>query len=505
MVEKGLVDVLMEARDRRLYHAITDCGAGGLSSAVGEMASECGADVQLAAVPLKYPGLAPWEIWLSEAQERMVIAVAPADLAALQAICDLYEVELTDIGTFNTSGRMRMVAQDRLVLDLDNDFLHHGIPQRKYTAEVEFPRYAAGWLNPDTAQAVEDGNALLLKLLAHPNIASKESIIRKYDSEVQGGTVVKPLSGLLQDGPSDGAVIKPIAAAGQQAFVVSNGLNPEYGKLDPYAMTWLALDEAVRNAVACGADPTRIAILDNFCWGDPTRPKTMGDLVQAAQACYDAAVHYQTPFVSGKDSFNNEYLGQDGQRYSIPPTLLISALGLMDDWHQAITMDAKQAGDTIYLVGDFQPALGGSHYNLVADQPVEEGVPLCSRLNPQVYAALQQANLAGLVVACHDLSEGGLAVAAAEMAIAGRIGLDLQLDAADGLRGLFGETSGCLLVEVTAAQASDFERVFSNLPCQKIGAVTDTQVVEIKVKDGCAISVPVSILVAVWKGEQEAR
>lgn len=503
VVEKGLVDVLMQARDRKLYHAITDCGAGGLSSAVGEMASDCGGDVQLERVRLKYPGLAPWEIWLSEAQERMVVAVALDDSPALREICDLYEVELTDIGEFNFSGRLRVFHGENLVLDLDNDFLHHGIPQRKYTAEIRPPRYPAGWMNPQAALA-EPPNDVLKRLLAHANIASKEAIIRKYDCEVQSSTVIKPLSGVEQDGPSDGAVIKPISVAGETAFVLSNGLNPEYGKFDPYEMTWLAIDEALRNAVACGADPAQIAILDNFCWGDPTRPQTMGDLVQAAQACFDAAVHYGTPFISGKDSFNNEYLGQDGQRYSIPPTLLISAIGRMNNWQTRLTMDLKTPGNRVYLVGDFQPTLGGSHFNLVTSQVIEEGVPKCSWLNPQVFAALHQANQAGLVQACHDLSEGGLSVAAAEMALAGRCGLSLQANAVlNTPRFLFGESSGCFLVEVAQPDEERFNQIFADLPCQWLGTVTAGDDFEVAVNSIRVINLPLAEILAAWKGAQE--
>ena len=310
IVEKGLVDVLMQARDKNLYHAITDCGAGGLSSAVGEMASSSGAEIQFSHVTLKYPGLAPWEIWLSEAQERMVVAVADNNMVALQKLCDLYDVEMTDIGFFTNSERLIVRYGDQVVLDLENHFLHDGLPQRHYRAVIRKPEFESGWKNMQNKQHIVDFEQVLLSLLSHPNIASKERVIRVYDHEVQGGTVVKPLSGIKHDGPSDGCVIKPMDGTGSQAFVLSNGFNPEYGKVDPYEMTLLVMDEAVRNAVACGADPQKIAVLDNFCLGDPTRPETMGDLVQAAQACYDGALRYRTPFISGKDSLITNILVQ---------------------------------------------------------------------------------------------------------------------------------------------------------------------------------------------------
>lgn len=506
VVEKGLVDVLMLARDLGLYNAITDCGAGGLSSAVGEMAAACGGDVQLKKVQLKYPGLAPWEIWLSEAQERMTIAVPDKNLEALSDLCSQYEVEMTDIGNFSDTGRMRVFHGANLVLDLDNEFLHHGLPQRHYTARINKPHFEAG----ETTHLADNKNIdlqnTLLRLLAHPNIASKERTIRDYDHEVQGGTVVKPLCGIRHDGPSDGAVIKPLVGQTNHAFVLSNGLNPEYGKLDPYQMTWLVIDESFRNAVACGADPSRIAILDNFCWGDPTRPEIMGDLVQSAQACLDAAVHYATPFISGKDSFNNEYLGSDGKVHAIPPTLLISALGVMPNWQQSMTMDFKHAGSLIYLIGDFAPAFGGSHFNLVnPTQTVEEGLPDCSKANPVFYKAFYKAVQAKLVSACHDLSEGGLAVAAAEMCMAGRRGAQLHLRTnEEPLRSLFGETAGCFLVEVAAEAQFEFEDLMSNYAIRLIGKVENNQNLQINHQKNPLIKVPIEDLLSAWKDRKIA-
>lgn len=503
IVEKGLVDVLMPARDLGLYHAITDCGAGGLSSAVGEMISETGGDIQLADVPLKYPGLVPWEIWLSEAQERMVIAVPPESVAELQGLCDRFEVSLTDIGCVSSTGRTRVYFHDQIVLDLDNQFLHHGLPQRQYTATIRQPRYLPGE-TVDGSQLPEiDFDKTLLDLLSHPNIASREPIIRVYDHEVQGGTVVKPLCGIRRDGPSDGCVIKPQMGKGRQAFVLSNGLNPEYGKEDPYEMTRLVMDEAIRNAVACGADPSRIAVLDNFCWGDPTNPETMGDLVQSAQACYDTAVRYQTPFISGKDSFNNEYLGMDGARHAIPPTLLISALGWMPDWEQALTMDLKRTGSLLFLVGEFKPAFGGSHYNLIhPERKVEEGLPECALKNPEIYRAFYSTVTRGIISACHDLSEGGLGVAAAEMCMGGRRGARIELPSdIHPARALFGETSGCLLVEVRPANRDLFLSLMESIPCRFIGNVLEEPVFKTVLKGNEVFSVGIPELLRAWKNE----
>lgn len=503
IVEKGLVDVLMEARDQQLYHAITDCGAGGLSSAVGEMASECGGEVQLVDVLLKYPGLEPWEIWLSEAQERMVIAVPEQNLDALEEICEKYDVEMTNIGEFNSSGRMRVYYQDQEVLDLDNQFLHHGLPQRKLQASIRSPQHPPGWMNPDATYPSNDAEERLLRLLAHPNITSKESVIRVYDHEVQGGTVVKPLCGVQADGPADSSVIKPLLVPGELALVLSAGMNPEYGKQDPYQMTLHVIDEAVRNALCCGADPNRIAILDNFCWGDPTRPETMGDLVQVAQSCYDGALRYGTPFISGKDSFNNEYLGSDGLRHAIPATLLISAMGVVPDWRLALTSDLKQAGNLLYLVGYFAPRFGGSHHNLFNDMPIiEEGMPVCHTETPSVYQRVYLANQAGWIQSAHDLSEGGLAVAAAEMAIGGRLGLRLWLDENQAYREAFGETGGCILLEVAKQDQAAIEAHFEGFPIRLIGEVLPDQIMEIMSGESIWLKMRMDQLVQAWKHQQ---
>jgi phosphoribosylformylglycinamidine synthase len=493
ITEKGLIDVIVQARDKGLYTDITDCGAGGLSSAVGEMASHVGCDVDLARVRLKYPGLAPWEIWLSEAQERMVLAVPVKHLPALQKLCDTFDTDLTDIGTISGLGRLTVRYDGKIVLDLDNEFLHEGIPQRQLNAKIEQPV-----VKPAARLSNIDPNSTLLKLLSHPNIASKSAVIRIYDHEIQGGTVVKPLTGAEMDGPSDATVLKPIGTKGIKGIVLSNGINPEYGKRDAYKMAWAVIDEAVRNAVAVGADPARIAILDNFCWGDPLRPETLGSLVEACRGCREAALFHGTPFVSGKDSLNNEYLGSDGQRHAIPPTLLISALGIIDDVNTAVTMDLKEAGDDLYLIGKFQPVFGGSHFSMITSQGAQESVPDVHEITPKVYKALQQAIQAKVIRAAHDLSEGGLAVAAAEMCIGGRLGLKLESNASDPVRVLFGESTGTLLVEVRKQDKEKFLTLFKDLPLERIGTITADQTLSLTAQGAAALNVPLSDLLTSW-------
>ena len=475
--EKQVLEAILQARDEGLYNAITDCGAGGLSSAIGEMGADLGADVHLERAPLKYPGLKPWEIWLSEAQERMVLAAPPERWPRLQAICRGLDIDATDLGTFTASGRLNLYYDGRLVGQLANDFLHNGLPRREMKATWTAPALS----EPDLP-VPDDLTADLLALLAMPNTRSKEEVVRQYDHEVQGGTVVKPFVGPQNIGPGDAAVLAPLDAtrsapnATLKGVALSVGINPAYGALDPYAMAWAAVDEAIRNCVAVGADPDQISLLDNFCWGNPNLPDRLGSLVRCTQGCYDAAVAYGAPFISGKDSLNNEYTGADGQKHAIPGTLLISALGIVPDLAYTVTSDLKEAGNHLYILGLTKHELGGSSYyqrrgHLGANAPH----PLPGGL--ACYRALHRAIQAGLVRACHDCSEGGLAVAAAEMALAGGLGLALNLAAvpgddlnrADAIA--FSESLGRLLIEVRASDADTFEGLFQGLPLARIGTV----------------------------------
>ncbi len=498
IIEKGVTEVIVRARDEALYHAITDCGAGGLSSAVGELASHTGADVDLACVRLKYAGLAPWEIWLSEAQERMVLALPTESLASLQSLCDTFDVELTNLGEVTGSNRLVVRYDRKIVLDLANEFLFNAMPQRTLAAQHPLPPPA-----PRSTTTQLDHSATLARLLSHPNIASKSDVIRIYDHEVQGGTVVKPLTGVLDDGPSDACVLRPIGTRGDRGIALSNGINPEFGKYDPYRMAVSVIDEAIRNAVAVGADPDRIALLDNFCWGDPLNPTTMGGLVEAAQGCYDAAVHYGTPFISGKDSLNNEYLGVDGMRHAIPPTLLISAVGIVEDVNRAVTMDFKAPGNLVYLLGETKAEFGGSHLAMIGGPALASAesisaVPGLPPSAPALYRALHRAMRAGMVRACHDLSEGGLAVALAEMCIGGRLGCEIELQVSDPVAALYSESNGRLLVEVEPGNGPAFEALVSALPAIKIGHVAAGGVLRIANRAEPLLSLPMATLVAAW-------
>ncbi|MGA2547101.1 MAG: phosphoribosylformylglycinamidine synthase subunit PurL [Rectinemataceae bacterium] len=488
IVEKKASEIIVEARDKGLYTAITDCGAGGLSSAVGEMAAELGCDVDVSRAPLKYPGLAPWEIWLSEAQERMVLAIPPEHMDEFAAICGMNDVGVTDLGRFTGDGRLVVRYGEKVAADLDCRFLHDGIPQRRLVASP--PKAARKAADVSAKAAAPDAAAALLGLLAHPAIASKEAVVRLYDHEVQGATVVRPFTGILCDGPSDASVIKPRETGGAKGIVLSNGINPKYGKLDAYRMALSAVDEAVRNAVSAGADPDRIAILDNFCWGDPKRPETMWTLLEAARGCHDAALAHGTPFVSGKDSFNNEYYAKDGTRVSIPPTLLISAIGIVPDVGTPPGTDLKAAGDPLFLAGDFRPVFGGSVYGeLFGPQegwPKGETVPDAAQRAHEVYGAIHKAILAGCVASCHDLSEGGLAVAVAEMCLGGRLGARLEGDGSDRIEAafFFGETNGCLVLEVKVEREEEFLELMDGLPVKRIGGTAGSGILELAAESG---------------------
>jgi len=351
-----------------------------------------------------------------------------------------------------------------------------------------------------------DNNATLLALLAHPNIATKAGIIHVYDYEVQAGTAVKPLTGVANDGPSDAAVLVPTGTAGKKALVLSCGFNPEIGKADPYRMAVSVIDEAVRNAVAVGADPERIGLLDNFCFGDPLRPEVLGTLVAACRGCYDAAVEYRLPFISGKDSLNNEYIGSDGRKHAIPPSLLISGMAVIDDVYGIVTMDLKAAGSTVYLLGETRNELAGSHFRLLHPGGGEDVAPGLPEYAPLLYKCLHQAMEKNLVLACHDLSEGGLAVAAAEMCLAGRMGMTLHLDDADTTLALFGESNGRLLVEVDPSHAIAFESCFTGGMAgyaRRLGATAASGRLDVSTLDETLLSLPVGDLLQAWKGNEK--
>ena len=466
IIEKLLIDVLIGAED--LYSSITDCGAGGLSSAVGEMAEGIGADVELDLVPRKYPGLEPWEVWLSEAQERMVISVPKRNVSAIVNRCKRVGVGVADIGEFTGDNVLTVRSAGTPVCQLETTFLHDGRPQRRMNAVLPDPDRS-----DPTTRTVDDPAAALLALLSHPNIASKATTIHRYDHEILGSTVVRPLIGAASDGPADGVVLaEPLAKHG---IAIGIGVNPWFGQHDPEAMAYAVVDEAIRNVVAVGADPDKIALLDNFSWGDPRRASTLGELAAAVEGCCAAAYMYNAPFVSGKDSLNNEYIGTDGERHAVPPTLVITAVAHVPDADRCITPDLVEPGNLLMLIGTTSSEFAGSHLDKILGEPPKPGVaPAPDPDAPTHYRDLHAAMNAGLVISCHDLSEGGLAVALAEMCLAGRLGASIdKLPHDDHATSLFSESMGRLIVEIEPRSAAAFMRVMDD-HCLQIGEVSES-------------------------------
>jgi phosphoribosylformylglycinamidine synthase subunit PurSL len=479
IVEKKVIDILLQARDRGLYSRITDCGAGGLSSAVGEMGEETGARVDLDKVPLKYSGLNYAEIWISEAQERMVIAVPPEKIGELLALCQSEDVQTTVIGEFTNAKKLNLFYKDHRVADLDMKFLHEGIPQWQLKAVLNQTQYP----EPDFKQPNDLGKSLK-DILGAWNVCSKEWVIRQYDHEVQGGTVIKPLVGITNEGPGDATVIKPVFDS-DKGVIVANGINPKYGQISPYWMAAAAIDEALRQIVAVGGNLKQVALLDNFCWGDTRKPEMLGALVEAAQACYDMAKVYETPFVSGKDSLYNEF-EYEGKIIAIPHTLLISAMGIVEDVKRSVSMDFKQAGDLIYVVGETKNEMGGSAY-LDTKGFVGNSVPKVEPVKAKkLMEKLSQASEKGLVKACHDCSEGGIGVAVAEMAFAGGLGAEIKMKSIpvnekigrdDFI--LFSESNSRFIVEVAPENKDKFEKTLKGVSFANIGTTNETGKLEV--------------------------
>ncbi|MDP6576343.1 MAG: phosphoribosylformylglycinamidine synthase subunit PurL [Dehalococcoidales bacterium] len=500
IVEKKVIDVLLQARDRGLYVRITDCGGGGLSSAVGEMAADAGVRVDLEKVPLKYAGLSYSEIWISESQERMVLAVPPEYVEELLRLFAGEDVEATVIGEFTDDRRLQLFYHGNLVGDLDMKFLHEGMPQ----LEKKVAWKQSVYVEPDFPEP-PDLSEVLIRILASWNVCSKEWVIRQYDYEVQGGNVLKPLVGKNNDGPGDAAVIRPVMDT-EKGVIVANGINPKYGDIDPYWMAASAIDEALRQVIAVGGNLGRVALLDNFCWGNTARPEMLGALVRAAQACYDMSVVYGTPFISGKDSLNNEF-EFEGKTVAIPHTLLVSAVGVMNDVNRAVSMDFKQAGDFIYILGSTWDELGGSEYfqthGLIGNNVPRVDPRRAKALMDKLSAAMED----GLVRACHDCSEGGIGVAVAEMAFAGWLGAAIRLkaiplgesvDRDDFI--LFSESNSRFLVEVASENRAEFEKVMARIDLAVIGEVTDGEVLEIYgVKDEKKVAASIGELKEAWQ------
>ena len=501
ITERKVMDAILRARDENLFSAVTDCGAGGFSSAVGEMAEGLGARVWLDRAPLKYAGLAPWEIWISEAQERMVVAIAQSDVDRVLAICAEEDVEATVIGTFEATGRLVLEYEGTVHADLDLQFMHDGLPKFERSAHYEAPQLSDPELPPET----HFGKALLA-VLSDPNVASKEWIIRQYDHEVQAGSAGKPLVGVAADGPADASVIAPKLDS-DRGIVLSSGLNPRYSRIDPAAMAECAIDEAMRNVVAAGGDPEHTVVLDNYCWGNCADPQRLGELVRATRALCSVAETYRTPFVSGKDSLNNEF--NAGERtISIPGCILVTALSVIPDVRRTITTDLKAVGNRLALVGVTRNELGGSVYWKLRGALGARAPRVDASAGKAILDATARAIASHSVASCHDLSEGGLAAAAAEMAIGGRLGCELDLDAvpraadekvtlAEHL--MFSESASRFLLEVPPDRVADLEANLDGVPFAWVGQVTATSRVQFQAAGQTVADVPLDHCIRAFK------
>jgi phosphoribosylformylglycinamidine synthase len=488
ITQKMMADLLHEARELGLYSGITDNGAGGLSSSVGEMAGATGgARIDLARAPLKYPGLAPWEILISEAQERMTLAVPKASIDAFLALARRREVEASVLGEFTDSGRLVVTHGDTPVCDLELEFLHDGLPRWPLRARWSPPpRPLSAPAQVSAALAEDAALATLLSLLRRPNLRSGEAIARHYDHEVKGLSVIKPWVGVRQDVPATATVMRGRHLR-PEGVVLSEGVHPFYSELDTYAMATACVDEAVRRALCAGARFDRLSALDNFCWPDPVQgPKTpdgehkLAQLVRCCEGLRAACEAYGVPLISGKDSMKNDAM-LGGVKISIPPTLLVSVMGQMDDVRRALDLVPVAAGDLLYVLGETRGELGGSELAR-ARGLVLDGVPSTDLgRNAARYRAFARARDAGLVRSAHVAGRGGLAVALAHLTIAGELGVQVALDELLGpglgdmseraATALFSESTGRIVLTCAPGHASALEAALAGHGLLRLGSI----------------------------------
>ena len=511
ITQKKMLDMILEARDLGLITCITDNGAGGLSSSIGEMAEYTnGCMIDLAKVPLKQAGLSSWEILVSESQERMTVAVRESDVERFEALANLHEVEATWVADFTDTGDFHVMHGANTVASLPIEFLHDGVPQLRLKSK---------WTPPQNEEFIPDNESnhseLLLQMLARPNIASKETWVRQYDHEVIAQTAVKPFVGVEKDGPGDAGVLAPIHGS-THGLVVSNGISPRYSDIDAGAMAAAAVDEAVRNAVCAGVNLDKIAGLDNFCWPDPIESKKTPDgqfklaqLVRANRELERICRAYFVPCISGKDSMKNDY-GTGENKISIPPTLLFSLFGDQPDVRYTTTSDLKP-GESLYLVGESKQELGASELAfMLKENGIASGIGGNVPTLPdpekklQSYKSLSKAIHSGLVRTAHDCSEGGIAVAIAEMCIGGRTGAAIDIDGpgeADLWGRLWGESLGRIIVGVKQSNKEAFREMMKGSSITYLGETTDSDTLAVYDGDDIIIEAPIDSMVSAWKGK----
>ena len=514
--QKKMHDFLLEARDEGLIRFITDNGGGGLSSSIGESALFAnGCKIELEKVPLKYEGLDQWEIWVSESQERMTVAIAPEDLERFMALSTKHAVESTVIGNYTDSGKLHITYNGDTCAFVDLSLLESGFPQWTFEAAWQSPE-KRGLCEP-VLSPPQDYNRLLLDLLAAPNICSREWIYRQYDHEVQGSSVIKPLVGAGRDVNGDAAVIRPVLRS-KQGLAMAQALLPAYSRIDAYHMTACTIDEAVRRLLAVGGNLNHIGGVDNFCWPNiQYHPQTNPDgrfkaaqLVRACRALKDLCLAYEIPLLSGKDSMyvDGHLAGAYGETHKVsaPETIQFTTIGVVDDVAKCVTMDSRCAGDLVYMLGTTRDEMGASEYYAHLGH-TGLNVP---RVDPELfktyYAVLQQAVEKELAASVHGVYRGGLGIHLALVTMGGRLGMQVDLSGVpvDGsLRDdiiLFSESAGRFIITIDPADKNRFEKLFAGHPCNRIGRITEDPVFSIKGQDTQAmISLPVNELLDAWK------
>ncbi|MFA6390411.1 MAG: AIR synthase-related protein [Patescibacteria group bacterium] len=485
ITQKKLSDtVIKEARNLHLYNSITDNGAGGISCSVAEMAKESnGCLVNLEKVPLKYPGLEPWKIWISESQERMTLAVPKNKWRKFSELMISRDVEATIIGEFNDSNRCVVKYHKKIIMDIDMKFLHDGLPARPMKTKLIKSTFKKPFIPKQN-----NLNDVLLSMMKQLNIACFEFISKQYDHEVQANSVIKPLQG---KGKVNGetSVVKPIFES-SHAVAISQGLYPSYSEIDCYQMAAASIDTAVRNLVAAGVDIDKIYLLDNFCWCSSNDPQRLYQLKEAAQACYDFAKIYETPYISGKDSMFNDFKGYDEKgnpvKISVPPTLLISSIGIIEDVVKTISIDVKFPDDLVYILGETKEELGGSEY-FALNKSIGNSIPkVQGQKNKKLYQSFYKAGQLQLISSAISITRGGLGVALVKTALAGKLGIEVTLNDLPGKVSrndfaLFSESQGRILVTINPKNKTMFEKIMKRSQFKQIGFVTSNQ--ELIIKD----------------------
>ncbi len=474
--EKRMFDALLEARDKDLIRLVQDVGGGGFSSAIGEIGENLGVTVSLEKAPLKYEGLAPWEIWISESQERMIVVLPPKKLKAFERICKKYNAESTVLGEFDGSKKLRVYFGKEKVSDLDMEFLHHGLPNRVLLAKHKFKVQSSKFKVVESPKAQKEWIGTLEKVLAHGNVCSKEPIVRLYDHSVQGTNDLQPYSGIGLDGPNDSPVLRPFLDR-KYGMVISHGLNPILNKIDPYWGSLWAATESLSNFVAVGGDYKNASLINNYIWPFPDE-ESLWSLDRSVDAVCDFMKVFKLPVISGKDSLSSTYRSSKGEVIKIPPTLCISVLGKVEDASKTVTADFKKINSTVVLVGKIYDSLGGSTYlNVVNPELVErvEGPKVDLKVLPKLFSAIYKGINSGKILSCHDVSEGGVITAIFEMCVGGNCGVNLHLQGVTNL--LFNETAGCFIVEIGNGKTA--EKLFKDIPYKILGKTQGKQVIDV--------------------------